>query len=40
MYADILGWALQIVDWDTVARALGPEEWSEPAPPSSENHPL
>ena len=30
MYADVLSWALQIVDWDTVARALGPDEWDEP----------
>lgn len=29
MYADILGWALQIVDWDAIARAFGPEDWTE-----------
>lgn len=29
MYADILAWALQIVDWDSVARALGPDDWDE-----------
>jgi len=33
MFADILDWALQIVDWDTVARALGPDEWDEPVDP-------
>lgn len=29
LYADLLGWALQTVDWEAVARALGPEEWDE-----------
>ena len=35
MYAELLVWALQAVDWDMVARALGPEEWedSHPAAP-------
>jgi hypothetical protein len=31
LYSDLLGWALQSVNWDEVARALGPEEWSAPA---------
>ena len=31
MYSDILAWALQIVDWEEVARALGPDEWEESA---------
>jgi len=30
MFAELLAWALQAVDWDEVARALGPEEWEEP----------
>lgn len=30
MYADILGWALQIVDWNAVAQAFAPEDWTEP----------
>lgn len=30
MYVDIMSWALQIVDWDAVARALGPEAWGSP----------
>lgn len=30
MFAELLAWALQAVDWDEVARALGPEEWGEP----------
>lgn len=34
IYADLLGWALQIVDWDEVARALGPED-EEPGGPVS-----
>jgi hypothetical protein len=29
-YADILGWALQMVDWNEVAAALGPDQWSAP----------
>lgn len=29
VYADALGWALQVVDWEAVARALGPEEWEQ-----------
>lgn len=29
LYHDVLGWALQIVDWESVARALGPDEWEE-----------
>lgn len=29
LYADILGWALQTVDWEAVARGLGPEEWED-----------
>ena len=37
MYTDILSWALQIVDWDTVARALGPDEWDATASPLSDN---
>lgn len=32
MYADILGWALQIVDWDAVARAMGPDDWDDAEP--------
>lgn len=36
LYHDVLGWALQIVDWEAVARSLGPEEWeAEPPAPSS-----
>ena len=35
MYTDILGWSLGDVDWDSVARALGPDEWDAPAPPAS-----
>jgi hypothetical protein len=27
LYSDLLGWAVQNVDWVEVARALGPEEW-------------
>lgn len=26
LYADILGWALQIVDWEEVSRAFAPDE--------------
>lgn len=29
LYADILGWALERVDWDEVAAALAPDEWEE-----------
>lgn len=29
LYADALGWALQVVDWEAVARAFGPEEWED-----------
>jgi len=35
MYADILAWALQAVDWDEVARALGPQEWEALQPPTA-----
>jgi hypothetical protein len=35
LYQDLLGWALQIVDWEAVARSLGPEEWAEEPPPES-----
>ncbi|RIK08237.1 MAG: hypothetical protein DCC49_09240 [Acidobacteria bacterium] len=34
MYADILGWALQIVDWDAVSRAIGPDDWDDTDPPA------
>lgn len=29
LYVDLLGWAIQIVDWEAVARAFGPEEWED-----------
>ena len=35
MYSDLLGWALQIVYWDAVARSLGPDEWEESAAPDA-----
>jgi hypothetical protein len=30
LYSDLLGWALKAVDWEEIARKLGPEEWSTP----------
>lgn len=35
MFSDILGWALQIVDWEEVARALGPDEWEQASSPAT-----
>jgi hypothetical protein len=30
LYSDLLGWALQAVNWEEISRKLGPEEWSTP----------
>lgn len=32
MFTELLAWALQAVDWDEVAIALGPQEWETPPP--------
>ncbi len=38
LYADALGWALQVVDWEAVARAFGPEEWEDDETSPSDAH--
>jgi len=40
MFAELMAWALQAVDWDEVARALGPQEWESPTPATPGTDPI